>query len=117
MHALRGQWIHAETGIAKPNIVVPDGILGVMTGGIARLWIGALPPQLLQLEGAELPKQAGVLCLYVVLPARSEAARITEDRDDSAIARGLGIPKPGVIPGLDQPVELGHRPERPIRMD
>jgi hypothetical protein len=37
MHALRGQRIHAETGIPKPDVAIADGILGVLAGSITCL--------------------------------------------------------------------------------
>ena len=50
-------------GIPKPDVVIADGILGVMTGGIACLRSGILPSQLLRLQGAELLEQARSISL------------------------------------------------------
>src|SRR4051812_23941894 len=107
MHALRGQRIHAETCIAKPDVAVTNGIFRMLTGGVGCPRLGTLLAQLLQPQRAKLPKQAGVLRLQAAALAHRKAPWITENRDDRPISCGLGIPEPGIPPRLDQAVEFG----------
>jgi hypothetical protein len=42
VHALRRQRIHAETGIPNANVLIADGVCGVLAGRITSPWIGTL---------------------------------------------------------------------------
>src|SRR5258708_12381067 len=117
MHALRRQRVDAETCIAEPDVTIADGILGVVTAGIADFRSGNLFSELLRPQGAELPKHAGVLRLHAVCLAGSEAARIGEDGYDCLVVRCPGVPEPGILAGFDQSVERDIPCERPVRMD